>query len=433
MKWKSSLTLALIGGAMHLSVFLPTANACECTPAPPPCVAYTDTEIIFLGTVTESNAGLARMRIDRAYKGISEKTVVLWNGGMCDGPNLHVGEQYLMYTRNDGSGYLPSRGCTRSRNARDAKQDLVFLNGLSKAPPTATVFGTITERIGRIYGEGRPALGAIVEIQGEGRNRKGTADREGRYIFSGLAPGSYSVKASLPGFTESESESDDPVEVIARGCGVHDVTLRKNWNGTLRGHVIRADGSPGPVWMNVDLIRVDGEGGKSELLVGFTAKTDEHGEYSFRGLAPGFYKVVLNLYQTPTIEIPYRTVYWPAASTEAAASSIEVKDNPSSRQLDFRLPPPLKTTPVTVLVLLPDGKPARDANANIVTRLDRSYVSAGTAVTDSSGQFSFEAVEGYEYTVMDIRTRDGRMSGEVTFSAADGGRTVTIKLVKREP
>ena len=36
------------------------------------------------------------MRIDRAYKGVAEQELVLFDDGMCDGPDLHVGEQYLM-------------------------------------------------------------------------------------------------------------------------------------------------------------------------------------------------------------------------------------------------------------------------------------------------------------------------------------------------
>jgi hypothetical protein len=394
-------------------------------------VAYTDTEIIFLGTVMESENGLARMRIDTAYKGILEKTAVLWDSGMCDGPSLHVCEQYLIYTHEDGSGYLPTRGCTRSRHVRDAKEDLAFLDGLSKAARTSTVFGTVSVRSGGIQTEGKPTPGAVVEIHGEGKNRRSITDRRGRYVFSGLAPGAYSVKASLPGFRQSESESKDPVEVIARGCGVQDVVLRKNWTGSVSGRVIRADGASGPAGINVDLIRVDGE--KSELLTGFTVQTDDHGNYSFHGISPGYYKIVLNLYKPPTSEDPYRTLYWPAASTEAASSAVEVKLTGSSLRLDFRLPPPLKSTRVNVIVLLPDGEPARDANANVGTRLDGSFAWAGTAVTDASGRFSLGAIEGFEYTVQDILTREARMSGDVHFSAADGGQLITIRLVKRDP
>jgi hypothetical protein len=117
------------------------ALACECAPPPPPCVEYSATPLIFLGSVTEAIqtdgwVRLARMRIDKAYKGISEETVMLYADGMCDGPSLRVGEQYLVYTHDDGTGHLPSRGCTRSRNVKYADEDLAFLNSLAGAEPS---------------------------------------------------------------------------------------------------------------------------------------------------------------------------------------------------------------------------------------------------------------------------------------------------------
>jgi hypothetical protein len=44
------------------------------------------------------------MRIDKAYKGVSDKSVVLWDSHMCDGPRPRIGEQYLMYTARTGPG-----------------------------------------------------------------------------------------------------------------------------------------------------------------------------------------------------------------------------------------------------------------------------------------------------------------------------------------
>ena len=44
------------------------------------------------------------MSIDRAYKGTLNKTVELFDDGMCDGPDLEIGRQYLMYTRTTLTG-----------------------------------------------------------------------------------------------------------------------------------------------------------------------------------------------------------------------------------------------------------------------------------------------------------------------------------------
>jgi hypothetical protein len=181
----------------------------------------------------------------------------------------------------------------------------------------------------------------------------------------------------------------------------------------------------------VSLIRVDSDtkDRNPELLIGFAVETDERGEYAFHGLAPGIYKVVLNLFRAPTLEDPYRTIYWPAASMEAAGSTVEVVEKKES-QCDFRLPPPLKSIPIQVVVLLADGSPARDAHVTIGTRLNSVSASAGTAVTDSARQFSFGAIEEFQYS-LDVQAPEGKMAHEVRFSAADGGQPITINLLSR--
>jgi len=221
--------------------------------------------MIFLGTVTETiEAGLFRMRVDKAYKGISEETVILYDSGMCDGPSLYVGEQYLMYTHDDGSGYLPFRGCTRSRNVKYAEEDLAFLNSLPGAAPTGTISGHVTMRTGGVTKTGNPLSGASVEISNNETKATTTTDSSGRYSFAGLQPGSYGVTASKPGFTSNDFEEDDAT-VEARGCAVVNLLLNKNWPGTIRGRVIRSDGTPVQPGLSLDLIRVEGKGRRSKV------------------------------------------------------------------------------------------------------------------------------------------------------------------------
>jgi hypothetical protein len=78
----------------------------------------------------------------------------------------------------------------------------------------------------------------------------------------------------------------------------------------------------------------------------------------------------LKIYEPPTSDLPYKTLYWPAANAEAGASLIEVRLNSASPHCDFSLPPPLKSTLVKLVVLLPDGTPAEGARALIGTQMD---------------------------------------------------------------
>jgi hypothetical protein len=220
--------------------------------------------MVFLGTVTEILASpdrdvkRLRMRVDRVYKGVSEPTLVLFDDGMCDGPDLRLGEQYLMYTRRDGEGQVPFRGCTRSRFVEYAEEDLKYLDSLDQLAPTASVFGQVMVEPGGPGGN-IPLPGAVVEIRGAEQTLTTTSDEKGHYSFSSLEPAEYIVKASHPGFrTPPFDRKGIPVRVQARGCAVVNPLLRKRWPGSIEGHLLRSDGRRAPAGIDVGLIRVGG-------------------------------------------------------------------------------------------------------------------------------------------------------------------------------
>jgi hypothetical protein len=145
-----------------------------------------------------------------------------------------------------------------------AEEDLAFLNSLPGAAPTGTISGHVTMRTGGVTKTGNPLSGASVEISNNETKATTTTDSSGRYSFAGLQPGSYGVTASKPGFTSNDFEEDDAT-VEARGCAVVNLLLNKNWPGTIRGRVIRSDGTPVQPGLSLDLIRVEGKGRRSKV------------------------------------------------------------------------------------------------------------------------------------------------------------------------
>src|ERR1017187_1448165 len=442
-RWKTTLS-AVVAATLQLSLASPKAIACSCAPLPPACQAYGQSPMVFLGTVTEALATTdrrvtrARMRIDHAYKGVSEKSLVLFDDGMCDGPNLEVGEQYLMYTRRLGSGDVPSRGCTRSRHVKYAKEDLAYLGGLSEAVPVGTVLGKVVIRTNDYYGDDRPVSGAVVELSGPTRTHTTMTDAEGRYQFANVEPATYSVTADHPGTRMLSFAFDGAAPstaVEARGCAVVNMVMRKTWRGAVEGRVIRSNGAPGPSGMDLKLIRMENRDGKerSNVLFSHGGTTNDQGEYSFDEVAPGRYKVVMNLYRFPTPQAPYPTLYWPSARTESDALFIEVVDSHTEQRFDFRLPPEPESTIVNGIVLTADGSPAPEAQVFIEVLPDNSIAGddENRPRTDAAGHFSFTALAGFEYRLRATIDGNRRLhSPDANFSLKTESRFITI-LVDR--
>src|SRR5512132_629577 len=98
---------------LSISLFAGRALACSCSVPPPPCQAVGQTPLVFLGTVTRISTQpgafkTAQMHVDRLYKGQVKETIELFDDGMCDGPLLEIGRQYLMYTSQLSTGAIPA-------------------------------------------------------------------------------------------------------------------------------------------------------------------------------------------------------------------------------------------------------------------------------------------------------------------------------------
>ena len=384
----------------------------------------------------------ARMRVDRAYKGVSEASLVLYDDGMCDAPTLEVGEQYLLYTRRDEDGSIPLRGCTRSRHVKHAGEDLRYLDGLQEATPVSRIYGQVKGWQGDA-GDRAPLAGATVELAGPDGKVTKKADEKGLYSFEGLTPGKYSVSAIQPGFDMPSNDYGLSADVSARGCSVIDVQLSKHWPGIVAGHLIRFDGSPAPAGVDLQLFRLGDEG--QAVPVGDGALTDEQGAYVFRSLRPGKYKVAVHPYGFPKPEAPYRPMYWPAATSEEDAAEIVIGDGPTAREYDFRLPPEVPSTVAHGIVLLPNGQPAGGAEVWIlVPREHDPDEPSDLPILDfptiedriqagADGRFEFRAMEGIDYRLSPAWEGGPQSSTLLPFSFSKAGQLIVLRLDAKMP
>jgi len=393
--------VAAVTIALQLGIAVPRMSACECnTDLLPPCQAYWQSPMVFLGTVTESlptsdiRIVRRRMTVDRAFKGVAQTEVTLLDDGRCGAPVFHVGEQYLMYTQPLNEVDLWARDCSRSRHVKSAGEDLKYLEGLENATPTAAIFGRVVAWPDG-PGDNVPQQGASVHLQGAGETLTAAADARGWYSFEGLEPGRYTVSADQPDFHMPEQDyyGAFSATVEARGCAQIDVTLSKNWPGVIAGRLVRPDGTPPAAGINLHLLRLEAD----EYRIRDEVDTDDHGDYAFRNLRPGKYKVALHWCSLPTPEAPYPTIYWPAGDSEEDGSEILVGASYVGNHYDFQLPEELKSRTVSGQVLDPDGKRAPGSKVLLLRTDDQCCRVVSEVPTDSDGHFSLKIMEGIKY------------------------------------
>ncbi|SRR5713226_57696 len=133
------MKLPTLSTMLVLAFFLAPARAYSCT-----CEIFGDgspgstkhhAKAVFIGEVLEvrastksereeySNFYIVRMRVERYWKGIKSGEVTVETDLTGCGPNLRVGEKYLVYAM----GKRLNTSCTRTRKLVDAEKDLEAL------------------------------------------------------------------------------------------------------------------------------------------------------------------------------------------------------------------------------------------------------------------------------------------------------------------
>jgi hypothetical protein len=183
-----------------------------------------------------------RFKVKTTFRG--EESVEVWTDSGDCGYDFQVGETYLVYADEDEeSGRINTSVCYRNRRLSDAGDDLAYLffyrNG---GDESARLEGFVTadEFYQRDLDSAHdpekvklPAPGVILELQ-SGQSRHYTqSDRDGRFVFDGLAGGEYSVSVFDAGYPEQVKLLAGParVQVEKKGCASQMLLVPKGVSG----------------------------------------------------------------------------------------------------------------------------------------------------------------------------------------------------------
>ena len=395
------LTPPLPSVAIAVCLLSTKVLACECAPPPPPCQAIGQSQLVFLGTVTEIEAQsrpfkTARMTIDRAFKGDLNKTIELFDTGMCDGPDLQLGRQYLMYTSGSPNRGVPARGCTRSRRVEDADEDLEFLKAYSAGRVTTHIDGTVQFRPDEPEDsqEARtPMKDVKVILSGRGEQFHATTTSAGRYSFSKLPPGEYTVNADLPGYRLNWAP--DTLTLVANGCVEANMLLMTD--RTVQGTVRDDSGAPASGAL-VEIVSADRG---QEVPTVRVDVSDEEGHYTIDEIPPGDYYLGVNIKSVPVKEHPYPSIYYPNTPDIRRASRISVGVGAGAQNFDLQVSRRLSLVTMRGRIQNADGAPPSVQDHPEVRIREpglSGQVETKEIEIDTEGRFQYELCEGIKYS-----------------------------------
>lgn len=267
-------------------------------------------------------------------------------------------------------------------------------------------------------GDGRPAAGARVVANPGSENDVALADADGRYVLSGVAPGTALILVlgggwATPGLGVKGYEHDRMyVTVPAAARVTHDLVAEPALR--LEGHTRAADGSPvaGVVVCIDKLLRsgVDRDHLDTDTLPTGTVASDGEGRYAFPDLPPGASCVVAAWApgQPPVVSAPTQLV------------------SPGPTELDLQFP-----APSTVEVRVVSDEDGR-ALPGAWVKLDIEGVPEGTgarapAFTGPDGRASLGPVGPGP---LSVSVRLGATATQATVAGAEtpGGRTRHVEV-----
>jgi hypothetical protein len=286
----------------------------------------------------------------------------------------------------------------------------------SKSSPSPKPASTITGRV-TVHGQG--FSGAVValwdrlhsEPQSQGTLTART-DQDGNYKIASIPVGNYNVSPRSAEYvlTENGEPAAPRYVAITRGEALEGINFEMLRGGVITGRITNSDNKP-MIEGLVNLIRVDpeaaGQGSNSIPSSRLGGRTDDRGIYRMYGLPPGHYKVAagwpLTVQATLTGSPAYRRVYYPDATDESKAETINLAEGAEASHVDINVGSVIETVAISGRIVDDaTGQPIPNLNYGLTgyagTRPAGSVSQAGT--TNGRGEFNLDNIPAGRYAIL---------------------------------
>jgi hypothetical protein len=175
----------------------------------------------------------ARLKVKSVFRGDEDEDEIVdvWTNFDDCGIDFQVGETYLVFADDDEeSGKIETDRCSRTRRLTDAGADLAYLFFYRDNEDAGRMEGFVTsnafyqrdveDRMRDPESISAPAAEAVVELVSKSGARYTTTDSGGRFLFDGLAKGTYKVSIYEKGYPRTVHRLAGPqdVDLEEKGC-----------------------------------------------------------------------------------------------------------------------------------------------------------------------------------------------------------------------
>jgi len=279
----------------------------------------------------------------------------------------------------------------------------------------------------------------VTEIRWSANAPRVRADENGRFRFTSVATGSYSIFAVAPGYISPEDTrigSPGRTISVADNEEVENVALEIKRGGVIAGRIIDSQKRP-VIEETIDLNKLDGDN-KPQRYSSFSPnfnmyRTDDRGVYRIYGLPEGRYLVsvgyALHAQRITSGSAFYPRVYYPKATSESEAKVIEVSEGSEATNVDITVSDPIETRDVSGRVVDADTGQPVDGVKVAVDGVSGDGLPDGARGMDElqsgpDGAFRFFGLAPGKYAIfVPSRFNDGFISEPATFDISDGDAT----------
>lgn len=395
---------------------------------------YWNSSEIFVGLVKEISAGRGlktEFIIEKSFRGIDEKSVVIYTLRLSKESFFKQGEHYLIYAYRGPNGLYYIRDCSSAVLLKNAKEHLAYIEDIAVGKTGTRIYGVINQYEQEKYFSTRitvPLAKIKVTIQNKDNKFSTETDENGKYIFKNIPAGFYDVKAEIPnGLRIRVFPLSPDYDRRARNIKANQVYVGEDFVSSrtpksfyrysdnlnlsvsslalLESKIIDHKGEIPPqqfVW----LLPVD-ENGKANLNspTSFVWTDASTGKLIFDNVPKGKYVMAINRYNCNQKRNPqYRKNFFPGVEDETKAKIIIVNDNQHLKLEDFQLSPPLKERWFSGIVLSTDKKPITDATVFMISKTNQKnynecFSNYVEIKTDKNGRFELKGYENYNYKI----------------------------------